>query len=196
MIRVFLVDYHQIVRRAIAKLIDAQPDLAVVGEAGTFRDSIRLVDATVPDVVVVDVRFPDGNGIDLCREIRSAHPGIACIIFTGHDDDEALRSSILAGASGYVLKDFRARGLIDAVRRVAAGETVQSAAVRRQGKTAMHTDELAQTSRALSTREEEVLGLVADGLTNREISERLGFAEDMVKNDVSGLLVTLGVGTR
>ena len=135
MIRVFLVDDHEIVRRGIAQLVDAEPDLTVVGEAGSFREAGRRIDATLPDVAVLDVRLPDGNGIDLCRDIRSAHPDIACLILTAYDDDDALRSAVLAGASGYVLKDIRSRALIDAIRRVAAGGTIQSADVLRQAAT-------------------------------------------------------------
>ena len=197
MIRVFLVDDHEIVRRGIAQLIDAEPDLAVVGEAGTFSEAGRRIEATQPDVAVLDVRLPDGNGIDLCRDIRSTHPDIACLILTAYDDDDALRSAVLAGASGYVLKDIRSRALIDAVRRVAAGGTIQSAAVLRQAATALHPDvHDAAPGPALSLRESQVLALIAEGLTNREIGARLGLAEKTVKNYVSGLLAKLGMERR
>ena len=197
MIRVFLVDDHEIVRRGIAQLIDAEPDLTVVGEAGTFSEAGRRIEATQPDVAVLDVRLPDGNGIDLCRDIRSAHPDIACLILTAYDDDDALRSAVLAGASGYVLKDIRSRALIDAVRRVSGGGTIQSAAVLRQAATALQPDAHdAAPGPTLSLRESQVLALIAEGLTNREIGARLGLAEKTVKNYVSGLLAKLGMERR
>lgn len=197
MIRVFLVDDHEIVRRGIGQLVDAEADLTVVGEAGSFHEAGRRIDATLPDVAVLDVRLPDGNGIDLCRDIRSAHPDIACLILTAYDDDDALRSAVLAGASGYVLKDIRSRALIDAIRRVASGGTIQSAAVLRQAATALHPDRRAESpGPELSLREGQVLGLIAEGLTNREIGARLGLAEKTVKNYVSGLLAKLGMERR
>ena len=197
MIRVFLVDDHEIVRRGIAQLVDAEPDLTVVGEAGSFQEAGRRIEATLPDVAVLDVRLPDGNGIDLCRDVRSAHPEIACLILTAYDDDDALRSAVLAGASGYVLKDIRSRALIDAIRRVASGGTIQSAAVLRQAATALQPDTRAESpGPELSLREGQVLGLIAEGLTNREIGARLGLAEKTVKNYVSGLLAKLGMERR
>jgi DNA-binding NarL/FixJ family response regulator len=197
MIRVFLVDDHEIVRRGIAQLVDAEPDLTVVGEAGSFQEAGRRIDATLPDVAVLDVRLPDGSGIDLCRDIRSAHPEVACLILTAYDDDDALRSAVLAGASGYVLKDIRSRALIDAIRRVASGGTIQSAAVLRQAATALRPDARAEPAGPeLSLREGQVLGLIAEGLTNREIGARLGLAEKTVKNYVSGLLAKLGMERR
>jgi two-component system response regulator DevR len=197
MTRVFLVDDHEIVRRGIAQLVDAEPDLTVVGEAGSYREAGRRIEATLPDVAVLDVRLPDGNGIDLCRDIRSAHPDIACLILTAYDDDDALRSAVLAGASGYVLKDIRSRALIDAIRRVAAGGTIQSAEILRQAATTLHPEtQLDDAGPALSLRESQVLGLIAEGLTNREIGEHLGLAEKTVKNYVSGLLAKLGMERR
>ena len=126
MIRVFLVDDHEIVRRGIADLIDAERDLEVVGESGTVRGTLAKIELTNPHVVVLDVRLPDGDGIELCRAVRSARPDIRCIMLTAYDDDEASRSAVLAGASGYVLKDIRARGLVEGVRKVAAGGTLLS----------------------------------------------------------------------
>jgi DNA-binding NarL/FixJ family response regulator len=197
MIRVFLVDDHEIVRRGIAQLVDAEADLSVVGEAGSFAEAARRVEATAPDVAVLDVRLPDGNGIDLCRDIRSAHPEIACLILTAYDDDDALRSAALAGASGYVLKDVRSRALIDSIRRAAAGGTIQPAAVLRHAATRMQpTDSASDTGPALSLRESQVLDLIAEGLTNRDIGARLGLAEKTVKNYVSALLAKLGMERR
>lgn len=197
MIRVFLVDDHEIVRRGIAQLVDAESDLSVVGEAGSVQEAGRRIEATMPDVAVLDVRLPDGNGIDLCRDIRSSHSGIACLILTAYDDDDALRSAVLAGASGYVLKDIRSRALIDAIRRAAAGATIQSADVLRRAATSLHGEAPHQDAGpSLSLRESQVLGLIAEGLTNREIGVRLGLAEKTVKNYVSGLLAKLGMERR
>jgi DNA-binding NarL/FixJ family response regulator len=196
-IRVFLVDDHEIVRRGIAQLVDAEPDFEVVGEAGTVQEASRRIDATTPDVAVLDVRLPDGNGIDLCRDIRSRHPEIFCLILTGYDDDQALRSAVLAGASGYVLKDVRSRALVDAIRNAAAGATVQAPAVMARAAQALeptHSED--PDAPALSLRETQVLRLIAEGLTNREIGDRLGLAEKTVKNYVSGLLAKLGMERR
>ncbi|MDF2508340.1 MAG: DNA-binding response regulator [Microbacterium sp.] len=199
MIRVFLVDDHEIVRRGIAQLVDAEVDLEVVGEAATVHEAMRRIAATRPDVAVLDARLPDGNGIDLCRDIRSANPDVFCLILTAYDDDEALRSAVLAGASGYVLKDVRSRFLVEAIRRAASGASVQATDVLRHAASALHSE--SQTPResprpVLSLREDQILSLIADGLTNREIGERLGLAEKTVKNYVSGLLAKLGMERR
>ena len=199
MIRVFLVDDHEIVRRGIAQLVDSAADLEVVGEAATVHEAMRRIVATRPDVAVLDVRLPDGNGIDLCRDIRSANPGVFCLILTAYDDDEALRSAVLAGASGYVLKDVRSRSLVEAIRRAATGATIQAADVMLHAAKALRPEpDLARESLIpdLSLRENQVLSLIADGLTNREIGERLGLAEKTVKNYVSGLLAKLGMERR
>lgn len=200
MTRVFLVDDHEIVRRGIAQLVDAEPDLDVVGEAGDIAEALRRIEATAPDVAVLDVRLPDGSGVDLCREVRSRHPQIACLMLTAYDDDEALRSAALAGASGYVLKDIRSAALVDAIRASAAGRTVQSAQALRtaaQAAAAPVTGNAPASPDAdLTYRERQVLDLIADGLTNREIGERLGLAEKTVKNYVSGLLAKLGMVRR
>jgi len=196
-IRVVLVDDHEVVRRGVSDLLSLEEDIEVVGEAGTFAEASARIPALKPDVAVLDVRLPDGNGIDLCRDVRSAHPDVACLILTAYDDDDALRSAVLAGASGYVLKDIRSRALIDAIRRVASGDTIQSAAVLRQAATALHPDARAESpGPELSLREGQVLGLIAEGLTNREIGARLGLAEKTVKNYVSGLLAKLGMERR
>jgi len=193
-IRVFLVDDHEIVRRGIADLIDAERDLEVVGESGQVRGTLAKIEVTRPDVVVLDVRLPDGDGIELCRAIRSAHPDTRCLILTAYDDDEASRAAVLAGASGYVLKEIRARGLIEGVRKVAAGGTLLSTRVSaRVAETfaAPRTDEP-----ELTLRERQVLDLITEGLTNRQIGERLGLAEKTVKNYVSALLAKLGMERR
>ncbi|MET0828852.1 MAG: response regulator transcription factor [Microbacterium sp.] len=199
MTRVFLVDDHEIVRRGIAQLVDAESDLEVVGEAATVREAMRRIEATRPDVAVLDVRLPDGNGIDLCRDIRSTHPEVFCLILTGYDDDQALRSAVLAGASGYVLKDVRSRLLVEAIRRAATGATVQPPEVMLRAARALHPEPSGRrepAEPALSLRESQILSLIAEGLTNREIGDRLGIAEKTVKNYVSGLLAKLGMERR
>jgi len=194
MIRVFLVDDHEIVRRGVADLIDAEADLQVVGEASTARQAMGRIEATSPDVAVLDVRLPDGSGIDLCRAIRSAHPEIHCLMLTAYDDDEASYTAVLAGASGYVLKDIKGQGLIGSIRQVAAGRNLMDRAVTRR---VVETATQAQGPAVeLSLRERQVLDLIAEGFTNRQIGERLDLAEKTVKNYVSGLLAKLGMERR
>lgn len=194
MTTVFLVDDHEIVRRGIADLINAESDLEVIGEASTVRQALGRIAATMPQVAVLDVRLPDGSGIDLCREIRSAHPEVHCLMFTAYDDDEASRTAVLAGASGYVLKDIRGRTLLERIRQVAAGRRFIDAAVTQR------VVESAKTAQGpaveLSLRERQVLDLIAEGLTNRQIGEHLELAEKTVKNYVSGLLAKLGMERR
>ncbi|NEN05013.1 response regulator transcription factor [Diaminobutyricibacter tongyongensis] len=196
-IRVFLVDDHEIVRRGIADLLDAEADLEVVGEAGTASQARARIAATQPDVVVLDVRLPDGSGIDVCREVRNSQPGIRCLILTAYDDDDALRAAVIAGASGYVLKDIRGSRLIDSVRLAHAGKNLIDPAISQrvvsQLKSAAPTDPLLD---GLSLRERQILALIADGLTNRQIGERLTLAEKTVKNYVSTLLSKLGLEHR
>jgi len=196
--RVFVVDDHEIVRRGIVDMIDAEHDLEVVGEASTAQQALSRVAATLPDVVVLDVRLPDGSGIDVCRSILSAHPGVRCLMLTAFDDDQASYAAVLAGASGYVLKDIRGQKLIEGIRAVAAGRTLVTRAV-----TAKVVDSLTAPSSTaerdlpeLTLRERQVLALIADGLTNRQIGERLELAEKTVKNYVSGLLAKLGMERR
>lgn len=198
MTKVFLVDDHEVVRRGIAQLLQTAGDLDVVGEAGSVAAALPRIEATIPDVAVLDVRLPDGNGIALCREIRSRHPSIACLIFTAYDDDEALRAATIAGAAGYVLKDVRSGGLIDAVRAAAAGRTLQPASSLRRAASAMLAPppETTPGEEELTYRERQVLELIADGMTNREIGEHLGLAEKTVKNYVSALLAKLGMVRR
>jgi len=195
MTRVFLLDDHEIVRRGIADLINLEADLEVVGEAATVREAIARVAATRPDVAVLDVQLPDGSGIDACRDIRSANPTVSCLILTAFDDRDATDAAVLAGASGYVLKNIRGQGLIESIRRVARGETLISATVSRSvvaSLTERHSDPLAE----LTMRETQVLGLIAEGMTNRQIGEQLELAEKTVKNYVSGLLAKLGMERR
>lgn len=195
---VFLVDDHEIVRRGLADLVGSQPDLDVVGEAGTVRQAIGRIEATMPDVAVLDVRLPDGSGIDLCRDIRSRLPSVACLILTAYDDDAAVSAAVLAGAAGYVLKDIGGPRLVDAIRRIAAGHSLLDATVVRHAATRLRerADEDDPRLGSLGLRERQILRLIADGLTNRQIGERLGIAEKTVKNYVSSLLSKLGLERR
>ncbi len=193
MTRVFLVDDHEIVRRGLVQLIQSAPGMEIVGEASTSREALRRIAATAPDVAVLDVRLPDGSGIDLCRAVRSRHPAVRCLMLTAYDDDEALRTAALAGASGYVLKEVRGASLVDAIRRAESGATVQAPEKLRQAATAPPSS---GADPQLGYRERQVLELIAEGLTNREIGARLGIAEKTVKNYVSGLLAKLGMTRR
>lgn len=196
MIRVFLVDDHEVVRRGIADMINAEPDLEVVGEASTARQAVARVAATVPDVAVLDVRLPDGSGIDVCRTIRSANPVVQCLMLTAYDDDEASYSAVLAGAAGYVLKDIRGQHLVESIRRVARGESLVQKAVTRKVVTELTGSAADSPASNLTTRERQVLELIAEGLTNRQIGDQLDLAEKTVKNYVSGLLAKLGMARR
>jgi two-component system response regulator DevR len=195
--RVFLLDDHELVRRGIADVIERADDLTVVGEAGTVRDAVARVDALRPDVAVLDVRLPDGSGVDACRAIRSGHPDLPCIMLTAFDDETALEAAVLAGAQGWLLKDIRGAGLVEAIRRVAAGadlmdrDVVRRARARLMAVAAEPVDDV-----RLTLREGQVLALITEGLTNRQIGERLGLAEKTVKNYVSGLLDKIGVERR
>lgn len=198
MTTVFLVDDHEIVRRGLSDLIGSQPDLEVVGEAGTVRQAFGRIEATRPGVAVLDVRLPDGSGIDLCRDLRSRLPGIACLMLTAYDDDAAVGAAVLAGAAGYVLKDIAGTQLIGAIRAVATGATLlDSAAARRASeRIRQNVDDRDPRLGSLGLRERQILRLIADGLTNRQIGERLGIAEKTVKNYVSSLLNKLGLERR
>jgi two-component system response regulator DevR len=196
-IRVFLVDDHEIVRRGIAALLNAEVDIEVVGEAATAAQARARIAATRPDVALLDVRLPDGSGIDVCRDVRSHDPNVRCLILTAYDDDEAVSAAVIAGASGYVLKDVRGSGLLDALRAVAAGKSLLNPALARRVVSKIETDS-ANDPRlgSLSARESQILALIADGLTNRQIGDELALAEKTVKNYVSGLLSKLGLQRR
>jgi DNA-binding NarL/FixJ family response regulator len=198
MITVFLVDDHEIVRRGITDLIATEDDLQVVGEAGTVRQAFGRIAATMPDVAVLDVRLPDGSGVDLCREIRSRLPSVACLILTAYDDDSAVSAAVLAGAAGYILKDVGGPRLVDVIRSVAAGRRlVDDAVVRRATEQIRRrADDTDPRLGSLGLRERQILRLIADGLTNRQIGEELGLAEKTVKNYVSSLLSKLGLERR
>ena len=194
---VFLVDDHEIVRKGLAGVIEAQADLTVIGEAGTSHDALARIAATEPDVAVLDVRLPDGNGIDLCRQIRQDHPHVQCLILTAYDDDDAMFAAVVAGAAGYLLKNVRAAELLEAIRAVAVGRRLLHPTAERTAVQRMR-DAREEDPRfgSLGLRERQILALIADGLTNRQIGERLGLAEKTVKNYVSGLLSKLGLDHR
>jgi DNA-binding NarL/FixJ family response regulator len=196
-VRVFLLDDHEVVRRGVRELLEAAGDIEVVGEAGTAEEALARVPVANPDVALLDMRLPDGNGVEVCREIRSAHQTVQCIILTSFADDEALFDAIMAGAAGYLLKQIRGTDLVDAVRRVAAGQSLLdpevTARVLERLRTGPKEDErLAR----LTDQERRILDLIAEGLTNRQIAERMFLAEKTVKNYVSNLLSKLGMERR
>lgn len=196
-IRIFLLDDHEVVRRGVRELLEAEDDLEVVGEAGTVEQALHRIPPTRPDVAVLDVRLPDGSGVEVCREVRSARPELACLMLTSFSDDEALFESILAGASGYVLKEVRGGELVTSIRRVAAGETLLDPAVttRVLERLRRGPDEDPRLQ-GLTEQEQRILELLADGLTNRQIAERMILAEKTVKNYVSNVLSKLGMSRR
>ncbi len=195
--RVFLVDDHEVVRRGLKELLDAEEDIDVVGDAATAGMALSGIANTAPDVALLDVRLPDGNGVEVCREVRARDPRIACLMLTSFSDDEALFDAIMAGAAGYLLKDIKGTDLLDAVRRVARGESLLDPTLTgkvlerlRQG------DEEDPRLASLSDQERRILELIADGLTNRQIAEQMHLAEKTVKNYVSNLLSKLGMQRR
>ena len=198
MIRVFLLDDHEVVRRGIAALLESSGDIEVIGESGSAPEAARRIPALRPDVAVLDARLPDGSGIDVCRDIRSADPSIQALILTSYQDDEALFSAIMAGAAGYVLKQIRGTDLVDAIRRVAAGQSLLDPAVTQQVLTRIREgNERAPSELArLTDQERRILELIAQGLTNRQIGEAMFLAEKTVKNYVSSLLSKLGLERR
>ena len=196
-IRVFLLDDHEVVRRGLRDLFESEPDLTVVGESGSAVQAVPLLGALRPDVAILDARLLDGNGVDVCRAVRSAHPTVRALILTSYDDEEALFGAILAGASGYLLKQVRGDELVDAVRRVAAGQSLLDPAVTHNVLDRVRSRAArAGALSCLSEREHEILLLVAEGLTNRQIAQRLFIAEKTAKNHVSNLLGKLGLERR
>jgi DNA-binding NarL/FixJ family response regulator len=197
-IRVFLLDDHELVRRGLHDLLSGEPDIEVVGEAGLAAEALRRIPALLPDVAILDARLPDGHGVDVCRDLRSTYPDVACLMFTSYDDDEALLAAIMAGASGYVLKQIRGTDFVDAVRRVAAGQSLLDPAVTRTVLARVRQTEHRSDDplAALTDQERRVLELIAEGLTNRQIGERLYLAEKTVKKYVSSLLAKLGLQRR
>jgi two-component system response regulator DevR len=204
-IRVFLLDDHELVRRGVGELLAAEPDLEVC-EAGSVADAVARAEAARPDVALLDVRLPDGSGIEVCRELRSRMPGLGCLMLTSFADDEALFGAIMAGASGYVLKDIRGSALVDAVRTVAAGGSLldptatelvmERLRARDTGGVSRSADGPAERIALLTPSERRILELIAEGLTNRQIGERLVLAEKTVKNYVTGILAKLEMQRR
>ncbi|MET9617651.1 response regulator transcription factor [Kitasatospora indigofera] len=198
-VRVFLLDDHEVVRRGVHDLLDTEPDLTVVGEAATAEQAIARVPALRPDVAVLDMRLPDGDGVTVCRELRSRMPGLACLMLTSFDDEEALLDSIMAGAAGYVLKQISGTDLVSAVRTVASGQSMLDPGATTRLMARLRGDTGPQAPSAfpdLTDREREILALVGEGLTNRQIGQRLYLAEKTVKNHISRLLAKLGVERR
>jgi two-component system response regulator DevR len=196
-IRVFLLDDHEIVREGVRALLEGTDGIEVVGEAGTAADALARMPPAHPDVAILDVQLPDGSGVEVCRDVRSAHPEISCLMLTSFSDDEALFEAVVAGAAGYLLKQVRGTDIVDAVRRVAAGQslldpTLVGRVMERVRRPPKEDERLAR----LTGQERKILALIAEGLTNRQIAERMFLAEKTVKNYVSNLLAKLGMERR
>jgi len=195
--RLFILDDHELVRRGLEALLDSASDMVVVGEAATAAEALRRIPAVMPDIALLDVRLPDGDGIDVCREVRSRYPEIRCLMLTSYDDDEALFAAVMAGASGYLLKEIVGTSLLEDIRHVARGRSLLDPGVTRQ-----LIDRLAQPTPEdpaladLTPREREILGLITDGYTNRQIGQQLFLAEKTVKNCVSTIFAKLGLERR
>ncbi|MEU4235933.1 response regulator transcription factor [Actinoplanes sp. NPDC026619] len=197
MIRVFLLDDHEVVRRGLIELLQADGDIEVVGESGSAQEASRRIPAFRPDVMILDARLPDGNGIDVCRDVRAIDSSIKGLILTSYEDDEALFAAIMAGASGYVLKQIRGTDLLDAVRRVADGQSLLDPAVTQRVLERIRNGvEAPRELAGLTDQERRILEFIAEGLTNREIASRMFLAEKTVKNYVSHLLAKLGLERR
>ncbi|WP_369386793.1 response regulator [Streptomyces sp. CG1] len=200
-IRVFLLDDHEVVRRGLTDLLDTEPDISVVGDADTAEHALVRGPALRPHVAVLDVRLPDGDGISVCRELRSRMPELACLMLTSFDDEDALLDAIMAGASGYVLKQIKGSDLVSAVRTVASGQSMLDPSTTARLMRSLRTDPAQAPSppselAGLSPREREILALIGDGLTNREIGTKLYLSEKTVKNHISRMLSKLGVQRR
>ncbi|HZM78946.1 MAG TPA: response regulator transcription factor [Candidatus Limnocylindrales bacterium] len=197
MIRVYLLDDHEVVRRGLRELLAAEGDITVVGESGSALEAVQQVLVLRPQVAILDARLPDGHGVDVCREIRSADPSIRALILTSYEDDEALFAAIMAGAAGYVLKQIRGHDLVEAVRWVAAGQSLLDPMVTQKVMEHIrHPRHLPEELEVLTEQERKILALVADGLTNRQIAAQMVLAEKTVKNYVSSLLSKLGLERR
>ncbi len=196
-IRVFLLDDHEIVREGLRALLESQGDFEVVGEAATAAEALARIPPLQPDVAVLDVRLPDGDGVQVCREVRADAPEIKCLMLTSFADDEALFEAIMGGAAGYVLKQIKGTDIVDAIRRVAAGESLLDPdATRRVLDRIRNPPEEDERLASLTPQERRILGLITDGLTNRQIAEEMFLAEKTVKNYVSNLLAKLGMERR
>jgi two-component system, NarL family, response regulator DevR len=196
-IQVFFLDDHEVVRRGLVDLVSMEPDMEVVGEASTAAEALQRIPTVTPDVAVLDVRLPDGTGVEVCREIRSQLPSVQCLMLTSYADDEALFDAIMAGASGYVLKDIKGNDLVDAIRTVASGRSLLDPATTQRVMERLRAPrETDDRLAALTDQERRILDLIGDGLTNRQIGEHMFLAEKTVKNYVSSLLAKLGMERR
>ena len=200
-IRVFLLEDHEVMRQGLSMVLSAEPDIEVVGDAGTVASALVRLPAVRPEVAILDVRLPDGDGISACREIRSVLPDVACLMFTAYEDDQALLGAVMAGAAGYVLKGTPVRDVVEAVRVVATGKSILDAGAAQRIITQLRggtpggsqgDDRVA----SLTAQEKRVLDLIGEGLTNRQIAERMSLAEKTAKNYVSALLMKLGLQRR
>ena len=196
-ITVFLVDDHEVVRRGVVDMLEAEPDLRVIGQAATAGEAMARIPALRPDIAVLDIRLPDGNGVELCRDLRSRVPELNCLILTSFTDEQAMLDAILAGAGGYVIKDIKGMELVSAVRTVGAGRSLldNRAAAALMSRLRAHVAKPGPLA-GLSEQERELLELIGEGLTNRQIAERMFLAEKTVKNYVSRLLAKLGMQRR
>ena len=196
-ISVYILDDHALIRRGLRDLLDPEDDIEVIGESATVAEALAYIDRTPPDVAVVDLRLPDGDGITACREIRSRHPATRCLILTSYGDEEAIVNAVVAGADGFLIKDSEARVVLDAIRTVAESGSLLSPEMTRQvlERLRIGSGPRAEEGR-LTKQQDRLLDLLADGLTNREIAERLHLSEKTVRNYVSNLLTQLGMSHR
>ena len=196
-VKVFLLDDHEIVRRGLRELLEMEPDIEVVGESGSAQEATRRIPALRPHVALLDARLPDGSGLDVCRDVRSVDPSIQGLILTSFNDEDALATAILAGAAGYLLKDIKGQDLVQAIRRVAAGERLIDPAVAQRVRRSWEADRGADPRlRTLTPQERRILEHVAEGLTNRQIGEAMFLAEKTVKNYITAVLAKLGMERR
>jgi two-component system response regulator DevR len=195
-IGVFLVDDHEVVRQGLRALIGSEEDLEVVGEADRASVALEAIAQARPAVAVLDVRLPDGNGVEVCREVRSRHPEVACLILTSFADDQALLDSVVAGAAGYVLKEVRGSDLVGAIRKVANGHSLLDPDLAARAVERLRASQDQDRAARLTAQERRILELIAEGRTNRQIAEELYLAEKTVKNYVSNLLSKLGMSRR
>ena len=195
-LRVFLLDDHQVVREGLRSLLEADGDMEVVGEAGTAEEALERIPITRPRVAVLDVRLPDGSGVEVCRDVRSRHPEVACLMLTSFSDDEALFDAIMAGASGYVLKEVGGSDLVSDIRKVASGHSLLDPVLTARVMDRVRSARANSRQEHLTAQEERILEHIAEGLTNRQIAELMYLSEKTVKNYVSNLLAKLGMSRR
>lgn len=196
-IKVFLLDDHEVVRRGVAALLSAEDDIEIVGEAGNAEQAMARIPAARPDVAVLDVRLPDGDGVSVCRELRSQMPDLACLMLTSYDDEDALFEAVMAGAAGYVLKQIHGSDLVGAVRTVATGQSLlDPRSTARMLQRLRERQEKKDPLKGLTEQERHILELIGEGLTNRQIGERMFLAEKTVKNYISNLFAKLGMSRR